>query len=173
MPQVDGSGNPIYYTDDPSTPTDESTIQQVRYSAQDLSGEELLRAPEWTASLGFNYQRPVAQDWTLNLGANTYWTDDYYHNILLRDDMRQDSFFKHDASISLSDDRWTVALIGKNLGDEIICGNSVNANIANGNFFGGVITGDAMDMQGPAGKEELICQTERGREVWLQVTARF
>ena len=30
-----------------------------RYTSQDLGGRPLVRAPEWTASLGFDYEIPV------------------------------------------------------------------------------------------------------------------
>jgi outer membrane receptor protein involved in Fe transport len=141
-----------------------------RFTAQDLSGRELMRAPEWTANFGVDFEISVSSDLTLALGASTLYTDSYYTNLLLRSDMVQDSFFKTSASIALrgAGNAWEVALIGSNLENEITTGNCVNGNLANGVIFGGQLDGGPVG--GPAGVDELACNAEPGRAVWVRLT---
>lgn len=140
--------------------------------AQDLSGRELMRAPEWSANFGFDYEIPVGTNMTLALGANTLYSDRYFTNLLLRSDMVQDWFFKTSASVALrgAHDAWEVALIGNNLGNELVSGNCVNANFQNGVVLGGQITGGVTS--GAAGVDELGCNVEPGREVWIRLTVK-
>ncbi len=145
------------------------------YNAQDLSGGDLLRAPEFQTNFGFTYERPFTQSTVMSLGWSTQWSDEYAANTLLRSDFYQDSFFKHSASISLrdADDRWQVDLIGKNLTDEITAGNCTNFNGQYSNLPGTIITGSPTGAQGIGGIDEAVCITERGRELWLKFTYRI
>ncbi len=141
-----------------------------RYTSQDLSGRELLRAPEWSANAGFDYEFALAGDRTLVFAANTLYVSKYYTNLLLREDFVQDAYTKTSASIALKSSAWEVALVGNNLGNELITGNCVNGNIVNGIVIPGQITGSTTS--GPAGVDELGCNVERGREVWIRLTWR-
>lgn len=143
------------------------------YTSQDLSGSDLLRAPEFGATSGFTYERPIG-DTILSIGSSTLWSDEYASNALLRDDMYQDSYFKASASLGLraADGAWEVQLIGKNLNDEITAGNCTNFNGQYGNLPSTIITGSPTGQQGVGGVDELVCIAERGREIWLKVTIR-
>ncbi len=145
------------------------------YQAQDLSGGDLLRAPEIQATFGFTYERPIADGMVLSLGSSTLWSDEYAANTLLRDDFYQDSYFKTSASVGVrdADGRWEVSVIGKNLNDEITAGNCTNFNGAYGNSPGTIITGSPTGAQGIAGVDEVTCITERGREIWLKFVYRL
>ncbi|WP_317929613.1 TonB-dependent receptor [Halioxenophilus sp. WMMB6] len=143
------------------------------YTAQDLSGGDLVRAPDLTANLGVDYELAFNNGLSLTLGVNGSYSDDYYTNLLLRDDMIQDAYTKLNVSAILAgrDNSWEVALIGKNVTDELVSGNCVNANLANAAVFSGVITGG--DSRGPAGIDELGCNVEPGREVILRLNVRL
>ncbi|MFV8816255.1 TonB-dependent receptor [Haliea sp. E17] len=143
------------------------------YQAQDLSGGDLLRAPEFGATFGFTYEKSFG-DTILTLGSSTLWSDEYAANTLLRDDFYQDSYFKTSASIGLraADGAWEVNLIGKNLNDEITAGNCTNFNGQYGNVPGTIITGSPTGERGIGGVDEAVCIAERGRELWLKVTIR-
>ena len=143
------------------------------FTAQDLSGGELMRAPAWQANFGASYELPIWQDMSLALGWNTVYSSSYYTNLLLRDDMQWGSYFKHNASAALRgrDERWEAALIVNNIADELTSGNCVNANFANGAVYGGVETGG--DSRGSAGVEELACNIDAGRQVWLRLAWSF
>ena len=142
------------------------------FTSQDLSGGELVRAPDWTATFGFDYERAIGRDMTLALGSTTRYSSDYYSNLLLRDDMVQDAFFKTSLSLAVRGpaDGWEVALIGNNLGDKITTGNCLNFDGEAGIVYGGFATGT--NERGPAGVEELGCNADPGRELWLRITLR-
>ncbi|MFV8816654.1 TonB-dependent receptor [Haliea sp. E17] len=143
------------------------------YTAQDLGGEPLVRAPEWTGNIGFDYEIPLDNGMTIGFGANTRYSDDYFTNLVELSDYTQDSYTKTSANVVLRgvDDKWEVALIGNNLEDEITAGVCSNSNTQNGTIFGGQISGGAA--QGPAGSDELGCVAERGRELWVRFSLRL
>ncbi|TGD74553.1 hypothetical protein E4634_04925 [Mangrovimicrobium sediminis] len=145
------------------------------YQAQDLSGGDLLRAPEFQATFGFTYERPVSESLIMSFGSSTQWSDEYAANTLLRDDFYQDSYFKTSASLGLrdADGNWEISLIGKNLTDEITAGNCTNFNGVYSNLPGSIVTGSPDGVQGFGGKDELACITDRGRELWVKFVYRI
>jgi hypothetical protein len=87
----------------------------------------------------------------------------------------QHSFFKLDASVALKDanDRWEVAIIGKNLTDKIIASNCSATNFAGGIIlpFGGDNLGGVTP--GAMGFAEEGCFADGpGRQIWLRLTFR-
>lgn len=145
------------------------------FSAQDLSGRPLVRAPEFQATFGFDYERPILNDrLVLSVGSSTQWSDGYYADIRLREDTYQDAFFKTSLSLSVRDprDAWEVSLIGRNLNDEVTAANCATGNIQGGLLPGTVISGSPTGEVGIAGVEEALCFTDRPREVWLRFTVR-
>jgi iron complex outermembrane receptor protein len=143
-----------------------------RFTSQDLSGRRLVKAPEWSGYVGFDHQMPVGS-MTLSFGAGANYTTEYSTTLVDRPGFEQDSFIKYDANVALrgQDDRWEVALIGANLGNELTSGFCTNSNVQNGTLFGGQIAGTATT--GPAGDDEAACFVERGREAWGRFTWRF
>ena len=142
------------------------------YTGQDLSGTQMVRAPEWTFNLGFNYEFPVAGDYKLALTNNNNYSSSYPGSLNVdrpNNDITQKAFAKIDLGLSLMtpDKRWQIALLGKNLFDKITCGQIGVANIQN-TIFGGEITGGTG--RGPAGIDEATCYPVPGREIWLQLT---
>ena len=143
-----------------------------RFTSQDLGGRPLVRAPDWTASFGVDYEMPIGSNLTLALGAATRYSDEFFTNLVELPDYIQDSYFKTSANIALQgkDDAWEIALIGNNLGNEITAGLCSNSNTQNGTILGGQLAGGTA--KGAAGSDELGCVAERGREIWLRVTFR-
>ena len=82
----------------------------------------------------------------------------------------QNAFIKSDLSLTLQGprDRWEIALIGKNLNNAITTGACTNSNFQGGNLPGTEMTGT--NLVGPAGKDEIGCIVDRGREVWVRIT---
>ncbi|MFO7603499.1 MAG: TonB-dependent receptor [Gammaproteobacteria bacterium] len=146
-------------------------------NAQDLSGEPLLRAPEWMANFGFDYEMPVLNDKTLRIGSNTNYSSSYSASSTNIPSGYQDSYTKTSASIALigADNRWMLEVIGDNLTDEFVYGNCAPAGYADTLLFGqgaewagtGTVTG------GPGGQVENACWVERGRSVWVRLTFNF
>lgn len=146
------------------------------YTAQDLSDTPMIRAPEWTANLGLDYEIPVGSNLKLQLTNNNQFSSKYV-TFPTRgrpgNDNFQDSFVKVDASIALKDvyDRWEVAVIGKNITDELTFSNCSATNYAGGIVLGGAITGGTIP--GPPGFAENGCYADGGgRAVWVRLTYR-
>lgn len=144
-----------------------------RYSAQDLSGRRLVRAPDWTAFLSFDHEIYLADGKRFNYGAGASYVSDYSTTLADPPGFPQDAYTKYDAHVSLTgaDNRWEVALIGRNLGDETTVGRCSNDNSQNGGILGGQISGAPAG--GPAGQDEASCYVERGREIWARLSWRF
>jgi iron complex outermembrane receptor protein len=148
------------------------------YNAQDLSGSQLIRAPEWSVNFGFDYEMPIGSGMKLQLTNNNQYSSRYPSYLGAgrpNNDNFQDGFFKIDASLALKaeDDRWEVALIGKNLTDKLTASNCSATNAAgggvlpfNGNYAGG-------SRLGPLGTADVTCFVDGpGRQVWLRLTLR-
>jgi iron complex outermembrane receptor protein len=142
-----------------------------RFTSQDLEGRPLVRAPEWMGSLGVDYSMSLGSDWELSLGALASFSSEYSLNLIDEPGFYQDSYVKAGANVTLKSDKWEVALIGNNLGNEITSANCFNSNSQNGVFFGGQVAGGLLP--GPAGADEASCVAERGRELWLRATLRL
>jgi outer membrane receptor protein involved in Fe transport len=94
-----------------------------RVGVQDLKGEQLPVAPEWSSVIGADFATTVG-DMDLMLSAKYLYSGDQYMSIE-RDPLGfQGSTGRIDASAVLAsqagDHPWTLALIGRNLTDEII-----------------------------------------------------
>src|SRR5207237_4536433 len=123
-------------------------------------------------NFGFDYEMPLADGKTLVFtNSNSYYSR-YLLILGRRPDFYQPAFFKSDLSVALRgpDERWELALIGKNITDKITMRSCSNSNLANGSLLGGQVTGGTT--RGPAGIDEVGCRAERGREVWLRLTLR-
>ncbi|MEJ5976273.1 TonB-dependent receptor [Novosphingobium sp. PS1R-30] len=148
------------------------------YNAQDISGQRMIRAPEWTANFGFDYELPVGSGLKLGLTNNNQYSSSYpayLANGRPNADNVQDSYFRVDASIALRDaeDRWEIALIGKNLTDKLVSSNCSASNSAGGIVlpFSGAYTGGSV--AGPMGWAETLCFADGpGRSVFVRLTYR-
>lgn len=146
------------------------------FTAQDLSGTPMVRAPEWQATFGFDWEVPLGNDNKVTLSSNVSYSSEYVSYLGTgrpnNDHIRPD-YAKFDLGLTFqgADDRWEVALIGKNITDKITAGTCAPSNAANGGIFGGEITGGLNP--GVAGPVQVTCNTDVGRQVWLRFTNRF
>jgi iron complex outermembrane receptor protein len=136
------------------------------FTAQDRSGYPLFRAPDWQATFGFSWEKPMG-DYTLVISNSNMYSSKYITNLGFI--TYQKGFIKADASIAVRgpQERWEVDLIGKNLSNEMTSGNCSNGNQQAG-LSGGLLTGT--NSRGPAGIDENGCFMDRGREIWVRVT---
>jgi iron complex outermembrane receptor protein len=146
-----------------------------RFTSQDLSGTPLGRAAEWQATLGFDYEMPIGRGMALALANSNQISSEFPAFLAVgrpNDDNMQPSFFKADVSLALRgrENRWEVALIGKNITNEITTSIRSVSNYGGGLLFGGQIQGGATS--GPIGLSEALGYTERGRSIWLRLTLR-
>jgi iron complex outermembrane receptor protein len=146
-----------------------------RFTAQDLSGTPLARAPKWQTTFGFDYELPMGPNYNVVIANSNTYSSKFVAFLGINrpdDDNYQSSFFKSDVSVALRsvDDQWEVALIGKNITDKITSSNRAVSNYAGGLIFGGQLQGTTTS--GPAGLAEGSAYTERGRSVWVRLTYR-
>jgi iron complex outermembrane receptor protein len=141
------------------------------FFAQDLSGAPFLRAPDWNGNFGFEYEIPLPHAWKLIVSNNNYYTTKFLTTPDIGSEFYQKGYIKFDASLTLQgkDDRWEVSLIGKNLSREYTGTNCSPSNFQNG-LLGGEITGGTG--RGPAGRDEVLCYMDPGRELWVRLTIR-
>lgn len=89
-------------------------------AAHNIAGLPLLFAPKWSGNVGFNYDTEIG-GLRLVTGANAQFRSEYF----IADGYSpvwgvQDGWVKLDARIQIGglDDRWNIALVGRNLTDE-------------------------------------------------------
>lgn len=88
---------------------------------QNLQGTRLVRAPEWEGSVTLNWQQPLANSLLLGGQLNVTYKDDFFHQPNLNPGHRVDAHAKVNARLGLgaADQRWDVALVGRNLTDKL------------------------------------------------------
>lgn len=144
------------------------------YTAQDLSGTPLIRAPLWQGTLGFEYALPLGNDYRLVFSNSNELSSRYATYLAVdrpRDDNFQSAFVKIDLGFTLHgpSDLWEVALIGKDLNDKLTSGNCVASPLQGGAIFA---TPRGGTTRGAAGIDPASCFADPGRQVWLRLTAR-
>jgi len=87
---------------------------------QDLGGEDMLFAPEWSSNLNAQYVFPLGGGMELLTSVDMNYSDSFYSAEDLDPNTKHDSYTRWSARIALSgdNDKWMIALIGKNLTDE-------------------------------------------------------
>ncbi|KFG90896.1 putative TonB-dependent receptor [Sphingobium herbicidovorans NBRC 16415] len=96
------------------------------FTAQSLAGQEMPQAPKFTGTLGVDYEGPVGSNgMKFGISLNGRYSSRYKTYAFARDDAArfyQNGYAALDASIRLSgkDDRWELAILGKNLTNHFI-----------------------------------------------------
>jgi iron complex outermembrane recepter protein len=120
------------------------TLAQVQASSgtandcvQDLKGETLAFAPEWTANIGLNHVASITNSLELTSMLNLNYTDEQYLAQDLDDQALEESHVTVNGRIALADldSNWEIALVGKNLTDEEIRTYSNDTPLMDGAFF--------------------------------------
>lgn len=135
------------------------------FQAQDLAGRPLARAPRIVGNAGFDYEWSVSGGLVAGLNGNASHSSSYFANPSDQPSSRQAPYWLFDAGLRVSNkaDNWTVALIGRNLSNELYL-TRINDVIFTGNGTG---TG------GPAVLADNSAVLARGREVMLRLTVGF
>lgn len=143
------------------------------YTAQNFRGRPLTGAPDWTANLGFDYERPLPNGMKLGLGSMTHYSDGFYTDLAERYDMIQRAYVKTDVNLRLSarDDRWQVSLVGLNLGDILTTGYCANSPFQSGGLAAAFGLQETGGTKGGI-QDGVACAIDRGRELWLRVEFR-
>jgi iron complex outermembrane recepter protein len=124
---------------------------------QNLAGAPTPYAAKWTTRLAATYDHSISGNLTLRAGVGADYSSGYQLTTTNRPDALIGGYWLYDANVSIAtrDDRWTVALLGRNLS-----GQTVPVNVSERAFS----TTD---------KADLIGQIQRGRQIELQGTWRF
>lgn len=96
---------------------------------QDFRGKPGTHAPRLTVSVGANYDVPfTSEGWRLGLAAESRYVSDYQLDETLSPLHKQDAYATLDATLRLYSDnqRWELALIGRNLTDKLAGGNAID-----------------------------------------------
>jgi outer membrane receptor protein involved in Fe transport len=106
---------------------------------QDLSGETGPFAPEWSGNFYAKYDYQLGNNLLLSLGADASYKDDFYTDTDLDPNSLQESYWKFNARIALSDldGTWEVAAYGRNLTDEATISYTVDAPLSAGIYANG------------------------------------
>ena len=104
----------------------------------DLSGEHTQFAPDFSGNFAANYRTSVADNLDVELGFDVVYKDSYSVNGDNDPVLEQDSFAKVNARIALSssDDQWSVAVLGKNLTDQMVVNAPDDIPLGNLGFAG-------------------------------------
>ena len=104
----------------------------------DLSGEATQFAPDFSGNLAASYRVPVGGNLDLELGIDVMYKDSYLVNGDNDPVLEQDGFAKANARIALMgrDDRWSVAVLGKNLTDKTVVNAPDDIPLGNVGFAG-------------------------------------
>lgn len=127
----------------------------------DATGKRREFTPEWQGNLTADYNISLTNGWEINSSLGLIYSDSYLTTPALNPLLEQDAYVKVNARIALSgtDDRWEIALIGKNLTNEAI------VTYANGLPIATTFT------QGTS--TAYYAFYERPRSIALQATVRF
>jgi outer membrane receptor protein involved in Fe transport len=84
---------------------------------QDLSGRDVYRAPEWLVTAGVVQEFALSEQLWMTVNADARYSSSYYTGLNLNPVSYQPSFTQINAGmrVATTDDRWAVALIGRNL----------------------------------------------------------
>jgi iron complex outermembrane receptor protein len=131
---------------------------------QNLDGTELIRAPKWNWSAGFDYATPIGDDLKFGLSGGLNYTSSFLTDASSAPQSRMPSFTLVDASarIGAADDRWELALIGKNLTNEWIFVASPNVPFTGSNP--GVV---------PEVLGDRFAAIGRGREIMIRASFKY
>ena len=134
-------------------------------TAQNLAGQNLLRAPDWAGTLGADYERPVSGDLNIRLSVDGAYSGSYITLVQNSPQSRMKAFWLWDSGITLSSNRdhWEVRLLGKNLFDKYYW-TRVSENSFSGSAPGTTAPSVLSDDKGSTG---------RGREIWIKVAIRY
>jgi len=144
------------------------------YTAQNLSGTPLIRAPNFTVNVGFTYTMPVMNEYKLEFSNNNSYTTRYVTDLAIDrpgNDNFQGGFAKIGAGLTLHDPTnfWEVALIGNNLNNKVTSGNCASSAYKQGVIFDNP---SGTSTPSPYGYDAMTCFAEPGREIWLRLTVR-
>lgn len=135
------------------------------FTSRDYGGRTPPKAPRFAGRLGAAYKFDIQNDVRAVITGDVSRTSRYNFTDTLRPDAVQKGYTKLDAAIRVigPGDRWSVALIGRNLTNEYVVSSANDIPFAGGTGTGGA-TGVLADMS---------AIVENPREVFLELSLKF
>ena len=98
----------------------------------DVTGERKEYTPEWTASLTADWRRPLGDNLELRAGLDVNYMDSYLYAPNLDSNAEQDATAIWNGRIALAsaNDTWEIAVLGRNLSDEVVINYGGNTPLA-------------------------------------------
>ena len=141
---------------DQPNPTNNNIVGRL----QNLSGTELIRSPEWTGNAGFVYETPLTSSTKVEFASGITYSDSYITNASSQPRSRSPRYTLLDASLRIvqADDKWEIALIGRNLTDK---------------YYWVRTTDNPANSSTPNQLADSTASVSRGREVMIRVGFRY
>lgn len=146
------------------TPTQGCTLDALGNPTQDLGDSELIRAPEWNISGGFNLEAALSSGLKVGFSADAMYSSSFLTDATSAPNGRMPSYTLIDSSIRLGDQNevWELALIGRNLTNKYYWVASADVP------FTGSGTGTAAGVVG-----DRFAAVSRGREIMVRLSYKF
>jgi len=114
---------------------DASCGQPGGLTNNDQSGKETIFAPEYSASVFFDYTRAIGANWDFFVSGETNYKDDFSPAGDADPLDRVDSFTKTNLRFGVRDEHWEVMAFGRNIFDEEAISQSADVPILAGSHF--------------------------------------
>jgi len=104
----------------------------------DLTGKSTAFAPEYSASLFLDYYTEVGESMEFKAQLNVNYKDDFFYDTDLDPNLMQEAHTKVNMRIAIADidEAWEIALIGKNLTDELTFSAGLDVPLVKGGYMG-------------------------------------
>jgi iron complex outermembrane receptor protein len=157
----------------PATAPDGSTY--LPFTAQDLSGRRLRKAPKFAATFGAYYETPITENWMASLSTDVSYSGGYEFGTNYQPWAYQDSFAKVDATLRLfaQDKQWELAVIGRNLTNKRSLINGIDRTGTGGVKGSPIPSCATISSTGCVKNADLIGTPTMPRTVAVQVTWRY
>ena len=134
------------------------------FRKQDLSGHELQFAPNWSGTVGFEYETPLTAGWNLGITGYASYHGSYEAAVDNLPNSAQDSYWLTNASLRLfsTDETWEIFAKGANLGNEYWHTSGLTTPLTGGG------TGTPNGVRG-----DVLGFVAGGRELTIGVTFRY
>jgi iron complex outermembrane recepter protein len=145
------------------------------YSAQNLSGRRLRRAPEFTATAGGYYETTLGSGLMASLSADLSYSSSYDYGSNYQPIAFQPAFAKLDATFRLftENKRWELAVIGRNLTDRRNLINGIDRTGTGGSKGNNLPSCTAAGQTGCSALADLIGTPTMPRTVAVQLSWRY
>lgn len=135
-----------YFNDFPGAPCATSIYRQADCvgegpaSSRNAKDETMIHSPEWSGNVHVAYEVPLTDSTVLGVRLDALYVDDFRYSLSYADPLRQDSYVKWNARLSLTaaDGRWELPLVGRNLTDETTTSFGDPTFLSPGVYFGNV-----------------------------------